>query len=72
MSDYQNRKKFKKQKSREKAKREKVLKKRINIREEAKVQKILDKMQYGQREIPVPVRQVKDRSWPSITLKVKT
>ena len=60
MSDYQNRKKFKKQKSREKAKREKVLKKRINIMEEAKLQKILDKMQYGQREIPVPLRKVKD------------
>ena len=62
MSDYQNKKKFKKRKAKEKSARRKILAKRKETREEAKVQKIIDKMQYDNRERLTPLKKVMDSS----------
>ena len=62
MSDYQNKKKFKKRKDKEKSARKKVLAKRKETREEAKVQKIIDKMQHDNRERLTPIKKAVDSS----------
>jgi hypothetical protein len=62
MSDYQNKKKFKKRKAKEKSARRKILAKRKETREEAKVQKIIDKMQHDSRERLTPLKKVMDSS----------
>ena len=62
MSDYQNKKKFKKRKDKEKSARKKILAKRKETREEAKVQKIIDKMQYDNRERLTPLKKAVDSS----------
>ena len=62
MSDYQNKKKFKKRKAKEKFARRKILAKRKETREEAKVQKIIDKMQHDNRERLTPLKKVMDSS----------
>ncbi len=62
MSDYQNKKKFKKRKDKEKSARKKILAKRKETREEAKVQKIIDKIQYDNRERLTPLKKAVDSS----------
>ena len=62
MSDYQNKKKIKKRKAKDKSARKKILAKRKETREEAKVQKIIDKMQHDNRERLTPLKKAVDSS----------
>ena len=58
--DYQNKGKFKKEQKRKKAKLRKVTLKRKGIREEAQVQRMIDKMNYESRQRGRPFRKPKE------------
>ena len=58
--DYQNKGKFKKEQKRKKAKLRKVTLKRKGIREEAQVQRMIDKMSYESRQRFRPFRKPKE------------
>ena len=54
--DYQNKKKFKRAKKKERAKAAKVAKRRKSLREEATVERLLQKIRYDSRERIKPKR----------------
>tara|TARA_R110002153_G_scaffold176656_1_gene329887 strand:+ start:439 stop:621 length:183 start_codon:yes stop_codon:yes gene_type:complete len=58
--DYQNKGKFKKEQKRKKAKLRKVTLRRKGIREEAQVQRMIDKMNYESRQRFRPFRKPKE------------
>ena len=58
--DYQNKDKFKKEQKRKKAKLRKVTLRRKGIREEAQVQRMIDKMNYESRQRFRPFRKPKE------------
>ena len=54
--DYQNKKKFKRAKKKQRAKAAKVAKRRKSLREEATVERLLQKIRYDSRERIKPKR----------------
>ena len=60
MSSYQNKKKYRKLKAKQKARDKKVVRRREALREEAKVKKQIERMQWDARDKTAPYRKPKE------------